>query len=83
MSTYTNTHTNRTDRFQLVGNCKTVISDHETDAAAWKALHSLGYIDDTEWSTLHVVAPGVTVTGSFQEPDTEIRKAAGDVFGVL
>jgi len=77
MATTHHSHTNRTNQYQVVGNCQAVVSSHSTQDEALAALAAMPHIDDTEFANLYVVAPGETVECDLQSaPISEPIKAS-------
>ena len=66
MTTQHYSHTNHSNKYQLVADSHVVLSEHDTFADAENALHALPHIDDTEWADIWIVKPGDTKTGDYQ-----------------
>lgn len=76
-------HTNSTSNFQVVGNKSVVVSEFATVQEANAVVESVN-ICESEWGTLETVAPGESVSGSFQIPEPiSSDDVDGDPFGVL
>ena len=59
-----NSYTNNTGNWAIVGNRRELISTHATAGEAELALADFE-IEESEWGTLDILAPGASISGNF------------------